>query len=87
MAPIGVATAAPVETPAIRVPEGSLLLIYTDGLVERRGKSLDETIDRLRSSLLQDSPSVDALLGSIIADLTDGTPDDDVAVLGLKWLA
>lgn len=87
MAPIGVATAAPAETAAIRVPEGSLLLIYTDGLVERRGESLDETIDRLRSSLLQDSPSVDALLGSIIADLTDGTPDDDVAVLGLKWLA
>lgn len=87
VAPIGVATAAPAETQAIRVPDGSLLLIYTDGLVERRGKSLDESIDRLRSSLLQDSPSVDALMGSIIADLTDGSPDDDVAVLGLKWLA
>lgn len=86
VAPIGVTAEAPSDTRAIRVPEGSLLLVYTDGLVERRGESLDDTIGRLQLCLLQDSPSVDVLLDNIIADLTDGAPDDDVAMLGLKWL-
>lgn len=86
VAPIGVTAEGPADTRAIRVPERSFLLVYTDGLVERRGESLDDTIGRLQVCMLQDSPSVDVLLDSIIADLTDGAPDDDVAMLGLKWL-
>lgn len=83
--PIGVATSTPAEESIIQLPSNALLLAYTDGLVERRGETLEEAIGRLRHAAMRDSTSVDALLASIISDLTMNAPTDDVALLGIKW--
>jgi anti-sigma regulatory factor (Ser/Thr protein kinase) len=59
----------------------TMLVLYTDGLVERRGSDLDAGIDRL-ARLVATSR---AALGDLPAELVDGMlpdgPDDDVAIL------
>jgi serine phosphatase RsbU (regulator of sigma subunit) len=61
---------------------GSTLLGYTDGLVERRGESLDAGLDRL-CRVLQTAPEdVDALVDHVVDRLGDS--EDDVAVLALR---
>lgn len=52
-------------------PDGSVLVSYTDGLVERRGESIDIGIERLRQHLepLEGEPAedvADALLGGLV---------------------
>jgi anti-sigma regulatory factor (Ser/Thr protein kinase) len=65
---------------------GSLLLLYSDGLIERRGEPLDVGMERLRT-LLSAVPSDDpeTLADLLLKDLTGDTPqDDDVALLCLR---
>jgi phosphoserine phosphatase RsbU/P len=49
--PIGAADDPPRRSTAVTVPPGGLLCCYTDGLVERRGTSLDEGIGALGATL------------------------------------
>jgi integral membrane sensor domain MASE1/GAF domain-containing protein len=65
---------------------GDALILYSDGLVERRGEALDDGLERLRqlaATLLDHSPSAmcEAMVHALVAD-----PDvpDDVAVLVLR---
>ncbi|WP_447646920.1 SpoIIE family protein phosphatase [Nocardioides zeae] len=63
---------------------GSTLLLYTDGLVERRGELLDEGIERLRAAVAaQPGLGPDALCDHVLAALGP-FEDDDVAVLALR---
>ena len=68
------------------VPRGSLLLLYTDGLVERRGEDLDQGLTRLRVSATAHAalPS-EAFLDQVLHDLHDGELADDVAVLAVRF--
>jgi serine phosphatase RsbU (regulator of sigma subunit) len=74
------------------LPVGGGLLLYTDGLVERRGDALDDSIDRLTTvtkSAASASPTaraaLDALITEIFATATDlQRTDDDVAVLFVR---
>jgi serine phosphatase RsbU (regulator of sigma subunit) len=63
---------------------GSTLLLYTDGLVERRGENLDRGMTRLRreaASRGQQPPNVlvEQLMHGLGADA-----DDDIAILALR---
>jgi serine phosphatase RsbU (regulator of sigma subunit) len=60
---------------------GSTLLGYTDGLVERRGESLDEGIERLCRAFAGGPRDVDALVDHLLDAMGDS--EDDVAVLAL----
>lgn len=83
--PIGVARDAAEPLPAVHIPAGATLLAYTDGLVERRGRTLDEAIERLKKCAVQPSGSLDDLLSRIVSDLTMDAPDDDIAIVALRW--
>jgi serine phosphatase RsbU (regulator of sigma subunit)/anti-sigma regulatory factor (Ser/Thr protein kinase) len=67
----------------VDVGVGDTFVFYTDGLVERRGSSVGEGIERLvRSVEAAADGAPDVLSGAVFADLlTDGVADDDVAVL------
>jgi serine phosphatase RsbU (regulator of sigma subunit) len=56
---------------------GDQLVLYTDGLIERRGESLDAGFDRLLAAVLTDSDPR-ALTRALEED---GRGDDDVCVL------
>lgn len=63
---------------------GSTLLLYTDGLVERRGEDIDTGLNRLTHSLARHgSLAAEPLADAILADLgvTGGAADDTVLVV------
>jgi Stage II sporulation protein E (SpoIIE) len=65
------------------LPAGATLMLYTDGLVERRNQSLDQGIDAAAATLAergQDHP--DQVADHIMSAMTPATGyEDDVAVL------
>ena len=64
---------------------GRALLLFTDGLVERRAESLDEGLRRLQAAGLGRVADTDALCReAIVACLGDGPHRDDVCVLALR---
>ena len=64
------------------LPPGSTLLLYTDGLVERRDEALDEGMARAADVLTggRHLPP-DQLAGLLTKRLLEDAPDDDVAFL------
>jgi anti-sigma regulatory factor (Ser/Thr protein kinase) len=64
------------------LPAGSMLLLYTDGLIERRGESLDVGLDRLVHALRTAPGNVEDVADRLLRDfLADDAPADDVALL------
>lgn len=63
------------------------LIAYTDGLVERRGETLDTGLKRLLLTATDRcGSSLDDLLTSLVSELTGDSPTDDIALIGLRWL-
>ncbi|TYP86608.1 SpoIIE family protein phosphatase [Blastococcus xanthinilyticus] len=64
------------------LPVGSTLLLYTDGLVERRDEALDEGMARAAQALAAGRalPPLE-LAAALTGRLLDDAPDDDVAFL------
>ncbi|WP_104524287.1 SpoIIE family protein phosphatase [Blastococcus atacamensis] len=64
----------------VEVSAGSTLLLYTDGLVERRDEALDEGIGRAADALVEGRHLGPAQLGALLTErLLSDAPDDDVA--------
>ncbi|HVB07114.1 MAG TPA: PP2C family protein-serine/threonine phosphatase [Acidimicrobiales bacterium] len=69
------------------ITAGMTLVLFTDGLVERRGEILDEGLERVRARVSAGAESIDGLVGSLVEELSGGRADDDTAVLGIRWLS
>ncbi len=84
--PIGVELGHPRRTTALPLGAGSVLCLYTDGLVERRGMLLDVNIDLLCRTVLPQAPEsvCVAVMGTLVGN---ATPDDDIALLVIRRLA
>ncbi len=78
-------------------PTGTTAVLYTDGLVERRGHSLDDGLDRLRA-VAAGHTGVDRLCESLLEQLVPEQRRDDIAIvaarvppppdrLGMRWPA
>ena len=80
--PLGVGTGL-IQSRTLTVEDGSLLVLYTDGLVEKRGRDIDEGLGRLRDIFgpgSADEPLEDlcrATLAGVYAD----EHRDDIALL------
>ncbi len=66
--------------------DGDTLVLYTDGLIERRTADLDDGLDRLRAAAMAlHDLDADELCQQLVATmLSDGPPDDDVCVLVVR---
>jgi serine phosphatase RsbU (regulator of sigma subunit)/CheY-like chemotaxis protein/anti-sigma regulatory factor (Ser/Thr protein kinase) len=85
--PIGVMRGVAPDEVTHRFAEGETLLLYTDGLVERRAEPIDEGIARLRQALSDAPADAEALSDHVIARLLADRPgSDDVAMLAVRML-
>ncbi len=60
------------------------LLLYTDGLVERRGEDIDVSLARLSALRLPADGPLDALLDGTLAALAPADAEDDIALLAAR---
>jgi len=80
---IGAASRKPRRAATVSLPPGALLCLYTDGLVERRGRPIDEGITRLRGALRAVDPESACM--AVMGAMSEHTPHtDDVALFMLR---
>ena len=81
--PLGVIGGLRRRSTKLELPAGALLALYTDGLVERRGESLDKGFERLAPVLVAASAEA-SCTSAISAMLGDEGTRDDTALLVLR---
>jgi anti-sigma regulatory factor (Ser/Thr protein kinase) len=101
--PLGALPQARYTERTIETPPGSTLLLYTDGLIERRGESLDTGLERLIAAATRqvNNPTQgpdglvewvagdpDRLCEALISEFFSASePTDDVALLAINFAA
>jgi phosphoserine phosphatase RsbU/P len=81
--PLGTVRRALREEAHLELPPGGLLLLYTDGLVERRDEAIDAGLERLRDAVRAAHPEV--VSREVMQHLVGSdTPLDDIALLVLR---
>ncbi|MEU9149097.1 SpoIIE family protein phosphatase [Streptomyces sp. NPDC048417] len=74
----------PYETTVIDVEPGSVLALYTDGLIERGDRDIGQGLPRLTEALAahcRPDRALDETGRALLADLADQAPRDDAALL------
>ncbi|MER6354547.1 SpoIIE family protein phosphatase [Streptomyces sp. NPDC001634] len=77
----------PFESAEVHLPEGSQVVLYTDGLVEDRDRDLDTSFDLLRSTLAHQDRTPDDTCRAILETVAPEHPGDDIALLVARTLA
>ena len=82
---LGVDPTTPRSDTVVTLDRGATVLLYTDGLIERRDSDLDEGMERLLAALadVADRP-LQEICDVVIERLVDGRPDDDVALVAVR---
>lgn len=83
--PIGVRRRDDYREVMAPLPPAATLLLYTDGLVERRGEILDGGLARLKGAAEHAGIGLETLLDTILHDVIPQGSDDDTALLGVRW--
>nr|WP_319595611.1 SpoIIE family protein phosphatase [Streptomyces sp. ID05-04B] len=71
----------PFEAMEVELPEGSLIALFTDGLIEARDHDVDAGLTRLRHALARPEASLEAICDTVLETMLPDRPDDDVALL------
>ncbi|MFJ2937776.1 SpoIIE family protein phosphatase [Streptomyces sp. NPDC087219] len=71
----------PFEATELLLPEGTKLVLFTDGLLEDRGRDLDTGLGLLRSTLARPDRTPEQTCADVLATLLSPTPRDDIALL------
>ena len=72
-------------TVVVELEAGTVLVAYTDGLIERRDEDLDSGIERLRLALESAPDDVDGIADHLLANCIGNRPtDDDVALVVVR---
>ncbi|MDE3133455.1 MAG: SpoIIE family protein phosphatase, partial [Acidobacteriota bacterium] len=85
--PLGIDPSAAPSQEVYPIEPGETLLLFTDGLVERRGEPITDSFDRLLDALAQAPAEVEELCEHVLRETsTEQGRDDDVAVLAVQLL-
>jgi PAS domain S-box-containing protein len=71
----------PFESMEIELSAGSVLALYTDGIIESRDHDIDYGIERLRRALAHPEASLDATCDNVLDAVLPDRQADDVALL------
>jgi phosphoserine phosphatase RsbU/P len=81
--PLGVAPGFKRTSASVHLDDGAAMVLYTDGLIERRGEALDEGLERLRSHLDPEEPQL--LCNKLLrSSFSSHAPTDDVAMVVIR---
>ncbi len=82
---LGVDPATRRSESVLSLDRDTTVLLYTDGLIERRNSILDDGMDRLRAAAAEFAGlPLDDLCDQLIERLVDGRPEDDVALVAIR---
>jgi serine phosphatase RsbU (regulator of sigma subunit) len=83
--PLGIGWLGPRVDGRATMPDGSTLLLFTDGLFERRGVPLDDGRAQVRELLKRFAGEpLDLLCDQLLAEMVGEGAEDDVAVLAVR---
>ncbi|MFH0178545.1 SpoIIE family protein phosphatase [Streptomyces cacaoi] len=71
----------PFDAVEIDLPEGSQLVLYTDGLIEDRHRDVDVVLDELRGTLTHAERTPEETCQAILDTVAPAHPCDDIALL------
>jgi serine phosphatase RsbU (regulator of sigma subunit) len=82
---LGVEPGTPRRELQLTLRDGGTVLLYTDGLIERRGQSLEAGFTSLQQALedLADA-DLDSMCDQLLARMLPPHPDDDVALVAVR---
>ncbi|MGW0625387.1 SpoIIE family protein phosphatase [Streptomyces sp. NPDC002758] len=80
-APLGIGVRDIFESVELELAEGSVLALYTDGLIETRDHDIEEGMHRLGTALAQPGRTLEDLCDIATQTLPDQAPCDDVTLL------
>ncbi|MFI6935251.1 SpoIIE family protein phosphatase [Streptomyces sp. NPDC050287] len=78
--PLGVG-GLPFEATELELPEGAVVALYTDGLIEDRDRDVDHATKELCRALTARTDTLDALCDTVLKAVLPEEPGDDVALL------
>jgi anti-sigma regulatory factor (Ser/Thr protein kinase) len=81
--PLGTSQTEVYGSQVVPFPAGTTVLLYTDGLVERRGSPIDAGLERLRA-LSEGGEDVERLCALAVEQLVPREPADDVALVAAR---
>jgi serine phosphatase RsbU (regulator of sigma subunit)/DNA-binding response OmpR family regulator/anti-sigma regulatory factor (Ser/Thr protein kinase) len=84
--PLGVAMHSEYKDTVAAFTPGATILLYTDGVVERRGEALDAGLARLHEAALDGPRALDALCSKLLRLALNGSAPDDAALLAVRCL-
>ncbi len=85
--PVGVDPDARPQVVSTPAPAEGTLVAFTDGLVERRGESLDANLERLRRLVVASPADPDQLVERVTRAMLPADAQDDVVVMAVHWTA
>jgi serine phosphatase RsbU (regulator of sigma subunit)/anti-sigma regulatory factor (Ser/Thr protein kinase) len=86
--PLGALVSAEYRQDLVELPSGAVVVMYTDGLVERRGSSIDDGLDRLCEAARTGPRDPEKLVDHLVEQLFGSDErEDDVAVLAMRVFA
>jgi len=85
--PLGTGLSPKYRQSVVELPAGSIVVLYTDGLVERRGRSIDDGIEALVAAMREGPTDAEQLLEHVLDRLVQGADRaDDIAILAARFL-
>ncbi|WP_180687589.1 SpoIIE family protein phosphatase [Streptomyces gossypiisoli] len=71
----------PFETVETELAEGSILALYTDGLLQTRDHDIDDALDGMFAALSRPASTLETVCDRVLTGLLTHRPEDDVALL------
>jgi len=85
--PLGTASDATYTQVVAEMPVGTTLILYSDGLIERRGKTIDDGLAELKEAALAGPIDPERLAERVLDDLVGGAERrDDIVILAVRLL-
>ncbi|MFJ7336564.1 SpoIIE family protein phosphatase [Streptomyces sp. NPDC101116] len=71
----------PFDAVEVDLPEGSQLVLYTDGLIEDRHRDVDAVLEQLRAALAHPERAPEETCRAVLDTVAPAHPHDDIALL------